>query len=322
MNQLKILPLLVMVLAMVACSNDDNSGNSQSPDSNNSNKNIALYTGLEFPRLRNGNSTVVTHSTNTYGQTYSLEWDHDLKAQRWTCFYFTKENKVKNWSRDRWKGATWGGRTWTGDPFQKDPDVPNYEQPGTDEFRNSSYPDKGFSYFQRGHICASEDRVYSQDANGQTFYMTNMFPQGENFNSGIWSKMEAFVRNNWGRKLTGANDTLFVVKGGTIDHENKILCRTRNGFIVPRYFFMALLLKRNNGYQAMGFWVEHLSANHSNDKLSDYVVNIRELEEKTCSYAGKGDGIDFFCNLPDDIEQSVETMDIATIKRLWDLNNR
>ena len=313
MKRLRILALMAAVLTMAACGDDDNGGEDPAGTANK-NKNTERYAALEFPHLREGNSTVVTHTTSTFGTTYSLEWDHDLRAQRWTCFYFTKENKVKKWSRSNWPN---------GDPFQKDPSIPAYEQPSvTGEFSGSSYPDKGFSYFQRGHICASEDRVYSQEANGQTFYMSNMFPQGGNFNSGIWSKMEAFVRDDWGRKITGANDTLFVVKGGTIDHESQILCRTRSGFIVPRYFFMALLLKRNGSYQAMGFWVEHLSADHSTDKLGDYVVNIRELEEKTCSYAGRNDGIDFFCNLPDDIEQSVETQDVATIKRLWNLNNK
>ena len=45
----------------------------------------------------------------------------------------------------------------------------------------------------------------------------------------------------------------------------------------------------------MGFWIQHKS-NVSTD-LSPYVVNIDELERLT--------GIDFFCNLPDDIETYV-----------------
>lgn len=318
----KVLSLLIMATIVVGCGDDDEEGGSTTY-TGNKNKNIALYSGLEFPHISNGNSTVVTHSTSKYGTTYSLEWDHDLKAQRWTCYYFTKENKVKNWSRNSWNGATWQGKSWNGDPFQKDPDIPYAEQPNvTGEFSGSSYPDKGFTYFQRGHICASEDRMATQDANGQTFYMSNMFPQGDNFNTGIWSNMESFVRNDWGKNISGT-DTLFVVKGGTIDHEDQILCRTRSGFIVPRYFFMALLLKRSNGsYQAMAFWIEHLNTDRKNDKLADYACNIRTLEEKTRSRASKDDGIDFFCNLPDDIEDAVETQDIATIKRLWNLTNR
>ena len=44
-------------------------------------------------------------------------------------------------------------------------------------------------------------------------------------------------------------------------------------------------------------------------KLGNYVVNIKTLEERT--------GIDFFCNLPDDIEKQVEEMDVQAIKNIW-----
>lgn len=311
MKLLKVLSLLIAILTFAACS-DDNDSNSNSDTSGNTNKNVAAYAALQFPKAKGGDSEIITHSTKQYGDTYSFEWDHKLKAQRWTCYYFTKDNKEKNWYRNNWqKGVNWDGKYWTADPFQKDPKVPDREQPSvTGEFSGSSYPDKNFSYFQRGHICPSEDRVASMDTNGQTFYMTNMFPQGELFNGKIWSNMEAFVRDKWGRKITGS-DTLFVVKGGTIDKENHILCRTRSGFIVPRYFFMALLLKRNNSYQAMGFWVEHINSDHSGDALSSYAYNIDALEEKT--------GIDFFCNLPDADEEAVEKQDLTVIKRLWNL---
>ena len=69
---------------------------------------------------------------------------------------------------------------------------------------------------------------------------------------------------------------------------------------------MALLRKSSTGYKALAFWAEHLNEDHSNDNLSDYIINIRELERRT--------GIDFFCNLPDDIENEVETMSTENIK--------
>lgn len=296
MKQFKVLSLLVAVLLLTACS--DNGDDSDS--SGNANANISLYSSLEFPKVKGDKSEVITHSTSQYGVTYSFEWDHQLKAQRWTCYYFTAKNKEKNWNRNNWGS----------DPFQPDPKIPASEQPSvTGEFSGSSFPEKGFSYFQRGHICPSEDRMASKDANEQTFYMTNMMPQGDLFNGKLWAAMEAFVRNR-GKKCTGT-DTLFVVKGGTIDKESQILCRTRNGFIVPRYFFMALLSKRNGIYQAMGFWVEHINSDHSSDPLINYACNIRSLEEKT--------GIDFFCNLPDDVESTVETQSLVKIENIWNL---
>lgn len=43
--------------------------------------------------------------------------------------------------------------------------------------------------------------------------------------------------------------------------------------------------------------------------LGDYVVNIKTLEEKT--------GIDFFCNLPDNVEKQVEEQNVNSIKNIW-----
>ena len=54
-------------------------------------------------------------------------------------------------------------------------------------------------------------------------------------------------------------------------------------------------MKNSMGYRAIGFWAEQASEWHDDEPLSDYVVTIDELEELT--------GIDFFCNLPDDVER-------------------
>ena len=45
--------------------------------------------------------------------------------------------------------------------------------------------------------------------------------------------------------------------------------------------------------------------------IGDYITNIDQLEELT--------GIDFFCNLPDNIEEHVESQHTDNIKRAWGL---
>ena len=89
-----------------------------------------------------------------------------------------------------------------------------------------------------------------------------------------------------------------MCKGGTIDSESMILERIKGQLIVPKYFFMALLEKNANGYKALAFWTEHLNHTVPNAHLADYAITIDALEEKT--------GIDFFCNVPDCIENIVE----------------
>lgn len=302
---LRIATMAVAVAGLLAaCSNDDDDS-SQASSTNSNETTITPEAGrLEFPKTRDdGSCVVVVHSTTQYGVNYAVEWDCDKRAQRWTCYEMYASNSVTNWNRNSWNGAYWQGQTWTGDPFQEDPDLPTYCRTTLADYRGSGY--------NRGHICPSADRLCSQDANGQTFYLSNMQPQYYNFNAGIWSKMESQVRS-WNTNTY--RDTLYVCKGGTIEDygtTDAVLGYTSSGMIVPRYFFMAVLCKRGSTYKALGFWVEHENVDRSSNSLADYVVSIRELEEKT--------GIDFFCNLPDDKEEYVEDLTADQVRRAWGL---
>ena len=70
---------------------------------------------------------------------------------------------------------------------------------------------------------------------------------------------------------------------------------------MPKYFYMAFLYydKSANSYKAFALWTEHLNSNNpSAATVINNKISIDELERRT--------GIDFFCNLPDDIEAAVE----------------
>ncbi|MBR5918522.1 MAG: DNA/RNA non-specific endonuclease, partial [Prevotella sp.] len=84
--------------------------------------------------------------------------------------------------------------------------------------------------------------------------------------------------------------------------------------IVPKYFYMAVLCKNTQGYKAIAFWAQHLNSDHSNDNLIDYVISIDELENRT--------GIDFFCNLPDYIEDAVEALPREIVIGAWFKNQK
>ena len=293
-----------MVLTLTACGGSDDDDNPSVPTSTNSNCNDtrieAIYGNLEFPHLKaTGNNLVLIHRTATYGVNYSVEWDTDKHAQRWSCYQMTTENSVTNTSR--W----YGDRTVPFGQYPNDPLLPAGQQFTDDPYWNSGY--------DHGHICPSADRLCSQEANIQTFYMTNMQPQVNGFNAGVWVNMENQLRI-WNTR--NFRDVLYVCKGGTIDSEGNIiryLGSGRNRIPVPKYFFMAILCKNrdavNGGYKALGFWVEHTVNGSTN--LDKYVVNIDELERLT--------GIDFFCNLPDNIENAVESLPRENVLRAWKL---
>lgn len=76
-----------------------------------------------------------------------------------------------------------------------------------------------------------------------------------------------------------------------------------NSLIVPKYFYMALLHynKETDTYHSIAFWTDHIDESQSVKNLADYAISIKELEKRT--------GIDFFCNLPDVIEEDVEAQE-------------
>ncbi len=306
---------------------EDNGGStSGSTDASNTNKNVVTASmprvvknaigGLEFPKIKTteGNYIVVHMDGNTVN--FSTEWDDNKKSQRWSCYTFNTTNTAQN--VDRWQPSSSAERKY---PFDTD----LKEQWGITDFTDDPTPTaQGFDH---GHICPSADRKQNLNQQKQTFFMTNMQPQYASFNQhGTWYTMETELRK-LAPKIDA--DTLFIVKGGTIDqvgNDKNILGWKKKGassdvqlegyIPIPKYFFVAVLKKEYNknskkySYSAFGYWFPHENkAMPSNDKLSNYVVNIKTLQERT--------GIDFFCNLPDNIEKQVEEMDVNSIKNIW-----
>lgn len=311
MKAAKLLLTSTALLMLAACGGDGDDiiveRNTQ-PDSQpativNENRNTtgvtAAQTRLEFPKLKNNGSLVVVHkavlnkNTRQEGINYCVEWDPAINAQRWSCYQmYSSINYHSSYNVSRYSAAN-DGSLAPDCQYPNDSDLPAAYQMTADPYKYSGY--------DHGHICPSADRLRSTEANYQTFFITNMQPQLNVFNAGIWESMENAVRT-WATQ----NDTLFVCKGGTIDKAEHIIkyltdqIDGKNRIPVPRYFFMAILAKKGGNYKAMGFWVEHLNEDHTKDALRGYTVSIDQLEKNT--------GLDFFCNLPDDTEDRVENV--------------
>lgn len=278
--------LLTTVTSMClwSCSSDDDE---QDPLTANANANSTVKypeaSRLEIPRLKGGvvNMFLAKHLSNN-SVNFCIEWDISKKAQRWTAF--------------RWDNTYVDRRLSRSEAWAVDTQIePQYR---TDQ---SFYSGSGYT---RGHICASADRRNTVQANEQTFLYSNMQPQYYYFNGGIWANLEMKVRS-WNN--ASFRDTLYVCKGGTIDHSSDILEIVREGtdmaLRVPKYFFMAILCKNqsqtNGGYKAIGFFLEQKKEPYADEnEFRPYIKTIDELEQLT--------GIDFFCNLPDHIENQVE----------------
>lgn len=253
-------------------------------------------TGYEIPHLNDQNVYADHYVTMDGVQilNYALEWDNTKRHANWVAFTFDTTTSADNVKRT--------------DAWSVDPKLPAEMQVQESDHKNDG--------FDKGHLCASEDRVYLKEANEQTFYYSNMSPQLNDFNGGFWGKLEARVQT-WGRSTAdGVYDKVYVTKGGTL---NKLLknfngttvdggtpTTDANGFTIhglacPEYYFMAVLSQKDDVFHAIAFLVPHkegMTKNPSSDELKEYVVSVDKLEEET--------GIDFFCNLPDVLENEVE----------------
>lgn len=300
-----LLAFLPAVLLVMSCSDSgDDSWNNESPDTaNNTNRNDTsrepALERLEFPHVKESNIVLIHTTNDQFGINYSVEWDPQKKAQRWSAYQLDKSRLQKNTSR-------------SSAGYNHDPLLQDIFYLSQDCFYGSG--------FDHGHICPSADRLYSDEANYQTFFLTNMQPQYKAFNGSLsgsdkykndwspWYRLESEVRS-WANAQ--ATETLYVVKGGTIEDNQVMPNKIKGEMLVPKYFFVALLLKNAQGYKAVGFWMEHKGSYDRQQPLADYAVNIEELQRLT--------GIDFFCNLPDDVEQRVEQLPLENVKRAWGL---
>ncbi len=237
---------------------------------------LAFVSRMECPAPYGDENSIILVKSDpdgVYGVNYAIEWDCDKRAQRWSAFQMYKGNS--------------GGNVGRNEEWSEDLDIPYEYRSHFDDYTGSGY--------DRGHMVASADRQVSVSMNAQTYLLSNMHPQIHAFNAGIWEKLEERIRA-WNRD--DFRDTLYVVKGGTIDHFYDIKNYTSSGLIVPGHFFMAILCLKDETYRAIGFYLDHDGSIDANDNLQNYVKSIDELEDLT--------GIDFFPNLNSADKISVE----------------
>lgn len=239
---------------------------------------------LELPRLAGGeHNYFVTHRVSDGTVNYSYEFDINQGHSRWVAFSFDSKTSARN-------------VTSRSNKFRWDPKMPaEYEI--NDRLFKGWYPHySDRSGYDRGHLVASNDRRYSREAENQTYYYTNMSPQTSKFNQGYWQQLESRVQD-WGRDEQ-LRDVLYVAKGGTIADGQCDRAGIDVRMVRPRYYWMAIVLKRGMTYRAIAFWLKHDEDYTNRPPLMDYAISIDELERKT--------GLDLFHNLEDKLEEQIE----------------
>jgi endonuclease G len=237
-------------------------------------------------------------ATDTPGMVFihhPMPEDHRLRNY---SFYFDPKARVAAWVAYPLNNGLRGtGSRPDQEPWGLDPKVP------TDAQAVVLY--HGFSknkIYDRGHQIPSADR-YAYGANIETYYGTNITPQLHDFNGGIWATLEGKVRN-WAGKC----DTLYVVTGADLrGASGKVKDNEGKDVTVPTGYFKALLAYKKGGsfgagtgeYIGVGFYFEHRTYENTQATVKARAMSLEALEEIL--------GMDFFVNLPVDIQRVVES---------------
>ncbi len=152
------------------------------------------------------------------------------------------------------------------------------------------------SGFDRGHLCSAGDMRFSELAYNQTFYTSNISPQENAFNAGIWNRLEQKIRY-W----TKSYNSLFVVTGGVL--EDGLPAIGDEDVAVPKYFYKIVSKGEADNIQVLAFLMPH---RESNQPLEHFLVPVDSLERMT--------GIDFFAQLPDAQE---ELFEMTVVTKGW-----
>jgi endonuclease G len=211
---------------------------------------------------------------------------------------YNSERGTANWVSWHLSGAEQGNASRC-NCFTADAALPD----GMYRVQSSNYIGSGFD---RGHICASDDRSRSPEDNAATFLMTNIAPQAPDLNQKCWRLLEEYAR-----RLTEDGKELYVIsgvygEGGT--GSKGPATRIGNGRItVPGHFWKIILV---------------LPEGRDDLKRIDAVTEIIAVDMPNTQSAGRYDwqsfrstvagiekasGLRFFSALPADVAKALRT---------------
>ncbi|MDP4174397.1 MAG: DNA/RNA non-specific endonuclease [Bacteroidota bacterium] len=198
---------------------------------------------------------------------YTLSFIDEYKEPEWVAYKLSRDMLDRKSKRF--------------DKFIADPFVP------TGSATSQDYSGSGYD---RGHLCPAADMSSSVEMMKESFYMSNMTPQDPSFNRGIWSKLEKAVR------LWADEDSLIYIVTGPIFSSNMSFIGNSNKVAVPPAFYKVILCYLpGHKVKAIGFIIPNSGSSRA---LSSFMVTIDSVESRT--------GIDFYPDLPDDVENKVE----------------
>ena len=216
---------------------------------------------MELPTIKKGEQ-VITHIG------YTTSYNSKTLNPNWVAYELTREEV-----QGECKGKT---------SFCWDPDVKGRKS-RREDYKNEQNWDKG-------HMAPRADMKWSVQAFEESYYLSNICPQNHDLNAGDWLKTEKLARRmaeKYGKVYVICGPVFIFNKYGTLG-ENKVW--------IPDAFFKALLVKVNDRYESIAFYMSNES---QKNEIMHYVRTVNDIEVLL--------KMDLFPALPDSVEEKVES---------------
>lgn len=210
---------------------------------------------------------------------FTLNYNTQYNTPDWVAWELTAEECQSD------------GVTRKGFNFIPDEDLPYQYQVTTSDYTNSGY--------DRGHMCPAADMKWDADAMHDCFYMTNICPQLPVVNQQYWERLESACR-----RWAVSEGSIYIVCGPIYNSSRPKNIGREHMIAVPDAFFKVVISLSGNTPKGIGFYYQNSEKRQTMESASR---TIDQIEEMT--------GYDFFPELPDSIENNIESQNNLTLWR-------
>jgi endonuclease G len=192
---------------------------------------------------------------------------------------------------------------WVGYRYDKNDGRNELQRPGSfkmdprtdSKVKPSAYTSSGYD---RGHLAPNSGIAlrFGQEAQLETFLMTNIAPQRPKLNRQVWKRIEDLEAN-----LANSFDTVWVITGPIFGDSRTFL---KDKVEIPEKFYKILINLRGDYVRTLSFIVEQEVSGR--EPIEKFFASIDEIERLT--------GLDFLAPMEDNHEDMLESL---VPKALW-----
>lgn len=174
------------------------------------------------------------------------------------------------------------------------------------------HDDYSGSGFDRGHLAPNYaiSRLYGHSGQLDTFRMTNITPQRPDLNRKVWQRLEEVEADSFAPRF----GSVWVTTGPIFDHDVARLKSSAQVEIPDACYKIYAVPAEVNGGRPLLLALLMPQGVQGNERLDSFVTTVDQVEALT--------GFDFFSELPDELEESLESRSEASAWHLAEVAAR